>query len=72
MIVIIHDSQNICGNLALNEMHIQLASLIIFLITYNLTNTSSTPPPEVKEDTIMYSKFNTFVYLKKKFHLLKI
>ena len=72
MIVIIHDSQNVCGTLALNEMHIELASLIICLINYNLTSTSSTPPPEVKKDNIMYSKFNTFDYLKKKFHLLKI
>ena len=51
--------------LAMNEVHIKLASLIICLINYNLTNTSSTPPPELKKDSIMYSKFDTFVYLKK-------
>ena len=49
----------------MNEVHIKLASLIICLINYNLTNTSSTPPPELKKDSIMYSKFDTFVYLKK-------
>ena len=68
----IHDSQNVCGSLALNEMHIELASLIICLINYNLTNTSSSPPPELKKESIMYSKFNTIVYLEKRFHLLKI
>ena len=44
----IHDSQNVCRYFTLNEMHIKLASLIICLINDNLTNTSSTPPPEVK------------------------
>ena len=33
-----HDSWNICGCLTLNEMHIELASLIICLIS-NLSNT---------------------------------
>ena len=50
---LIHDSWNVCECLTLNEMHIQLASLIVCLINYNLTNTLSTPPPEVKK-TVLY------------------
>ena len=46
---LIHDSPNVCGCLTLNEMHIKLASLIISLTNDNLTNTSSTRPPEVKK-----------------------
>ena len=43
---IIHASQNICGCLTLNKMQIKLTSLITCLNNNNLTNTSSTPPPE--------------------------
>ena len=46
---LIHDSQNICGYLTLNEMHIKFTSLIIFLINGNFTETSSGPPPEEKK-----------------------
>ena len=46
---LIYDSQNVCGCLTLNEMHIKLASLIIWSINDNLTNTSSTRLPEVKK-----------------------
>ena len=42
-----------CGCLTLNRMHIKLASLIICSINNNLTNTSSTPPPEIKK-TVLY------------------
>ena len=68
---VIHDSQNVCVCLKLNEMHIELASLIICLINGNHTNTSSTHPPE-EEKNISYSEFNNFVYLNRNFHLLKI
>ena len=34
-----HDFWNVCGCLTLNEMHIELASLIICSIDNNLTNT---------------------------------
>ena len=46
---LIHDSQNICGCLTLNAMYIKLTYLIIGLIVHNLTNASSTPPPEGKK-----------------------
>ena len=46
---LIHDPPNVCECLTLNEMHIKLASLIIFLTNDNLTNITSTPPPEVKK-----------------------
>ena len=52
-------------SLALSEMDIKLASLTICSINYNLTNISSTPPSELKKGSTMYSKFNTFVYLRK-------
>ena len=39
--------------LTLNERHIQLTSLIICLINNNLTNTSSTPPPEGEKKTVL-------------------
>ena len=68
---IIRYPQNVCVCLTLNEMHIELASSIICLINGNLTNTSSTHPPEVKNN-ILYSEFNNFVYLNGNFHLLKI
>ena len=50
---LINDSRNVCGCLTLNEIHIELAYLIIGPINDNLTNTSSTPPPEVKT-TVLY------------------
>ena len=50
---LIHDPQNICGCLTLNEIHIKLTSWIIFLINGNLINMSSTPPPEGKK-TVLY------------------
>ena len=43
---VIHDSQNICGFLTRNEMHIKFTSLSICLINDNLTNTSSASPSE--------------------------
>ena len=46
---LIYNFQNVCGCLTLNEMLIKLVSLIICSINDNLSNTSSTPPPEVKE-----------------------
>ena len=45
---LINDYQNVCECLKLNEMHIELAYLIICSINYNLTKTSSTPLPEKK------------------------
>ena len=55
------------------QIYIEVASLIICSINYNvsLTYTSSTDP-EVKKTGILCSKFNKFVYLKRNFHLLKI
>ena len=50
---LINDFQNVCACLTLNEVHIELASLTICLIIGNLTNTSSTHPPEVKK-TVLY------------------
>ena len=38
---LIHDSRNVCGYLTLNEIHIELASLIIFSIKDSITNISS-------------------------------
>ena len=43
-----------------------------FFINANLTNTSSTLPPEVKKNNTVYSTFNNFVYLNRKFNLLEI
>ena len=38
---LIHDSQNVRGYLALNEMHTKLTSLIICLVNDNLTSAST-------------------------------
>ena len=38
---LIHDSRNVCGCLTLNEIHIELASLIISSIKDSITNISS-------------------------------
>ena len=54
---VIHDSQNVCGHLTMNEMHIKLTSLITFSINYNLTNTSLTPPSEVKKEVLYIVHF---------------
>ena len=56
---LIHGSQNICGYLTLNEMHIKSISLIICSINNKLTNTPSTPPLEgkkqkLKQKTVLY------------------
>ena len=51
----IHEFQKSQNCLALNKMHMKLAFLIIFATNDNLTNTSSTPPPEVKK-TVLYSR----------------
>ena len=70
---LIHDSQNVCGYLTLNKMHIKLTSLIISFINDNLKNASSTPPPKVKKkNSTVYSTFDSFVYLSKKFYSLEI
>ena len=54
------------------QMLIKLASLIICSINGNLTNTSSTPPLEVKKSSkTLYSTFINFVYLNRNFHLLE-
>ena len=45
-------------------MHTELVSLIICSISDNVTNISSTPPSEVKS-SIIYNKFDNFVYLNK-------
>ena len=51
-------------------MHIKLASLIICATNDNLTNKSSTLPPEVKKSITVYSTYNfvysteTFIYWK--------
>ena len=50
---LVHASKIICRCFTLNAMHIKLTSLIICLLNGNLTNTSSTPPPEW-EKTIVY------------------
>ena len=69
----IHNSRNVCGCFTLNEMHIELASSIFCSINNNLTNISSTFPPEVKnKNSIIYSKYDNFVYLERNFHLLNI
>ena len=46
---IIRGSENVCECLKLNRMYIKFASLIIWPINDNLTNTSSTPLSEVKK-----------------------
>ena len=46
---IIEDSQNVCGCSILNEMQIELASLIICLINNNVTKITSTSSPKVKK-----------------------
>ena len=48
---LLHDSQNVCGCLTLYEIHIELTSLKICSIKENITNTSSTPPSEVKRQS---------------------
>ena len=68
---VVLDSQNTSGCLTLTAMHIKLTSLIMFLINNNLTNTSKTPPPEGKNNTV-YSTFNNFMYFNKNFHLLGV
>ena len=50
---LMHDSQNICGCLTLNAMHIKLASLIIWSINGILINKSLTYLPQVKK-TVLY------------------
>ena len=50
---LIHDSQNICECLTLNKTHISLTTLKICLISNNLTNALSTPPPE-GDKTVLY------------------
>ena len=50
---LIYDSQNVWVCLTLHKMLIKLASLIICSGNDNLTNTSSTPPPDVKK-TVLY------------------
>ena len=60
----IQDSRNDCGCFTPNEMHIKLTSLIIYLIKYNLTNTSSTPPPEEKK-TVLYITHLIILYIRK-------
>ena len=49
----------------------QIDILDNFSINENLTNTSLTPSPEGKIGTV-YSTFNNFVYLSRKFNLLEI
>ena len=67
---LIHDSENVCECLTLIEMDIKLASLIICTTNDNLTNRSSTLPPELKkialyiEDKILYTSTETFIYWK--------
>ena len=68
---LIHDSQNVCGCLTLNEMHIKLESLITCSIKDNLTNTLSTLPTEVKDSTV-FNTFNKFTYLNRNLHLLEM
>ena len=69
---LIYDSRSVCGCLALNEKLIKLASLITCSMNDSLTNTSSTPPPEVKTSSTVNSTWNNFVYLNRNFHLLEI
>ena len=74
---LIHDSQNVCGCLTLNEMHIKLTSWVICLIHDNLINMSSTPAPEgkkavlyiahliilsISKETPIYQKFNDNIF----------
>ena len=69
---LIHDSQNVCECLTLNEIHIKLASSIIWKTIDNFTNTSSTLPPEFKKivlyiaHIILYTSTETFIYWKSK------
>ena len=51
---LIRDSENVCGCLTLDEMYIELASLIICSINENLTNTSSATPLKQKKETTLY------------------
>ena len=69
---LIHNSRNVCRCLTLNEMHIKLASLIISSTNSKLINTSSTPPPEVKKTSTVYSSHNNFVYLNRNLHLIEV
>ena len=62
---LIHNSPNACGCLTVNEMHIKLASLIISSTSNNLTNSPSTPLPEVKKSSAVYSSYINFVYLNR-------
>ena len=59
---LIHDSRNVCGYLTMNKMYIKLASLIICLVNYNFTNTSSTPPSEVKK-RCLYVNIYIYIYI---------
>ena len=67
---LIHDSRNVCGCLTLNEMHIELVSLIIWLINDKLNNTPLTFPSEVKTVlyivslVILYTSIETSIYCK--------
>ena len=70
----IHDSQNICECLTLNEMHIkqgQISILDNLTTNDNLINAPSTLPPEVKKNStvniahiILYTSTETFIYWK--------
>ena len=46
---VIHDFPKVCEYFKVIEMYIKRASLIICLINYKLTNTSSTTPPKLKK-----------------------
>ena len=67
-----HNFQNVSGYLTLNEMNIEMTSLIICLIKYNLINTSSTHIPVATEKSSISNDFNNFVYLKRNDYSLKI
>ena len=70
---LIRGSRNVCGFLALNEMLIELASLIIYSIKYNLRFKEPYQHFHLKyKNSIIYRKSNNFVYLKRNFHSLKI
>ena len=57
-----YNSRDVCGCSTLNEMLIKLASLMICSMNDHLTNTSSTPPSEVKKkSSTIYNTFNNFV-----------
>ena len=53
---VIHDFPNVCGYFKGIKMYIKPASLIICLINYKLTNTSSTAPPNFKKSSILEKK----------------